>query len=37
METIDRLESFLGKQAELIKKIHPQPEWKAAQMRHRHA
>ena len=28
MKTVDRLKSFLIKQAKLIKKIHPQPEWK---------
>ena len=28
MKTIDRLKSFLGKQAELMRKIHPHPDWK---------
>ena len=28
METIDRLKSFLDKQAELMQKIHPHPNWK---------
>ena len=28
MKTIDRLKSFLGKQAQLMRKIHPHPDWK---------
>ncbi len=28
MKTIDRLKSFLEKQAQLMRKIHPQPDWK---------
>jgi len=28
MKTIDRLKSFLDKQAQLMRQIHPQPDWK---------
>lgn len=28
MATIDRIKSFLNKQAQLMRKIHPHPDWK---------